>query len=274
MPTRSPTGSDDRTLDTGCLPCVLGTRAGWRHCDGSSQPAGSPPPRSVWCAMFRTSTSSSASGMSLTAADPNRTLATTPMLASRRTLPSGAPERSRNNASSSASKGWSRCAWSWASLSGPGWSWSAPSTSRLRKWNSRIATVAQRQPDQLVHETKPCRVVGAGLRDIVQVCHRPVHLEMELQQDVRLAREVVVQRRLGDAQWRRDLAHRGGGVPLADEQVECDLEDPLAGGRCSARQARQAGSTGGAAVASCARSPVAAAVVCLLVAVFLAITGS
>jgi len=48
-------------------------------------------------------------------------------------------------------------------------------------------------------------------------------------QDVLFGGEVIVDRGLGEAEWPGDLAQRGLVVALLDEQVQGDVEDPLAG---------------------------------------------
>ncbi len=57
-----------------------------------------------------------------------------------------------------------------------------------------------------------------------------VQAQMELEQDVLLALEVVVERGLGRAEPLGDVAQRGLVVALLGEQLECDVEDALARG--------------------------------------------
>ncbi len=57
-----------------------------------------------------------------------------------------------------------------------------------------------------------------------------VETQVELDQDVLLAGEVVVDRRLGEAQPLGYLAQRGLLVALLGEQLQGDVEDPLACG--------------------------------------------
>ena len=53
--------------------------------------------------------------------------------------------------------------------------------------------------------------------------------QVQRDQDVLLGGEVVVDRGLGEAERLGYLAQRGLVVALLDEQVEGDVEDPLAG---------------------------------------------
>ena len=55
-----------------------------------------------------------------------------------------------------------------------------------------------------------------------------VQAQVELEEDVLLALEVVVERRLRDAEPLGDLAQRGLVVALLVEELEGDVEDPLA----------------------------------------------
>ena len=52
---------------------------------------------------------------------------------------------------------------------------------------------------------------------------------MQRDQDVLFGGEVVVDHGLGEAERLGDLAQRGLVVALLDEQVQGDVEDPLAG---------------------------------------------
>ena len=55
-----------------------------------------------------------------------------------------------------------------------------------------------------------------------------VEAQVQLEEDVLLALEVVVERGLGDAESLGDLAQRGLVVALLVEQLERDVEDALA----------------------------------------------
>jgi daunorubicin resistance ABC transporter ATP-binding subunit len=56
-----------------------------------------------------------------------------------------------------------------------------------------------------------------------------VQAKVQRDQDVLFGGEVVIDRGLGEAERRGDLAQRGLVVALLDEQVQGDVEDPLAG---------------------------------------------
>jgi hypothetical protein len=55
-----------------------------------------------------------------------------------------------------------------------------------------------------------------------------VQPEVELEEDVLLARKVVVERRLGDLETLGDIPQRGLVVSLPREQLLGDSEDPFA----------------------------------------------
>ena len=57
-----------------------------------------------------------------------------------------------------------------------------------------------------------------------------VQAHVQRHEDVVLGREVVVERRLGDAQLLGDLAQAGAVEALLGEEVEGHIEDALAGG--------------------------------------------
>jgi hypothetical protein len=97
--------------------------------------------------------------------------------------------------------------------------------------------------DEAVDQPRPS---GRALRTVVkrfQFVQDPladrVQAEVQLEQDVRLALEVVVERGLGRAQALGDVAQRGLVVAVLGEQLECDVEDPLARGRSRTGRARR-----------------------------------
>src|SRR5579875_37006 len=86
--------------------------------------------------------------------------------------------------------------------------------------------------DEPIDDARPC--VGAGLlvlelvESLERLATEGVQTQMELQEDVFLALEVVVERGLRDAEPLGDVAQRGLVVALLGEQLEGDVEDPLA----------------------------------------------
>src|SRR5262249_50207233 len=86
--------------------------------------------------------------------------------------------------------------------------------------------------DELVEERGPRRDDLALVREAVELVENAapelVQAQVELEQDVFLALEVVIERRLRDAEALGDLAQRGPLVPLLVEQLERDVQDPLA----------------------------------------------
>ena len=88
--------------------------------------------------------------------------------------------------------------------------------------------VLEGEPDQQVDEPLPgVARIGLGLQQRQHAVGEAVHAPVEGQEDVLLAGEVVVERRLGEAQLRGDLTQRGLRVAFAHEEVESDVEDPL-----------------------------------------------
>ena len=94
--------------------------------------------------------------------------------------------------------------------------------------------------DELVEQRGPRGGQRVGIVERSELFERlppeRVQPQVELEEDVLLAREVVVERRLRDAEPVGDLAQRGLVVALVVEELERDVEDPLprvarAGGR-------------------------------------------
>jgi len=77
-----------------------------------------------------------------------------------------------------------------------------------------------------VDDLRPCRgrqgVVPEGVQLVEQVGAERVQAQVQLEEDVLLALEVVVERRLGDTQALGDLAQRGLVVALLVEELEGD----------------------------------------------------
>jgi hypothetical protein len=80
------------------------------------------------------------------------------------------------------------------------------------------------------------RSITAGRRALLTVVKRfqfvqdalaeRVQTEVQVEQDVRFALEVVIERRLGRAQTLGDVAQRGLVVAVLGGQLESDVEDP------------------------------------------------
>ena len=93
--------------------------------------------------------------------------------------------------------------------------------------------------DELIEQLRPgrCRLGSSPscVELIEQLAPELVQPQVQLEEDVLLALEVVVERRLGDAEPLGDLAQRRLVVALLVEELERDVEDPLA--RLAARPA-------------------------------------
>jgi hypothetical protein len=117
-----------------------------------------------------------------------------------------------------------------------------------------VALVQQEKPavsGHLVDEpVEECHPHAAARRGIFEpghgVAHQLVHRLMQGHEDLVLGAEVVVEGGLGHPHPRGDLAERGLLVPLLDEEIEGDIQDPLArsgltGRRFSSRYPRARG---------------------------------
>ncbi len=87
--------------------------------------------------------------------------------------------------------------------------------------------------DEPVEQTWPGSSARLAVRERIQraqqLLAQGVQAQVQLEQDVRLALEVVVERRLGEPEALGDVADRRLVVALLGEQLERDVEDPFAG---------------------------------------------
>ena len=89
--------------------------------------------------------------------------------------------------------------------------------------------LGQHLVDESLEERRPLVEGGLVAHRLERVASEVVEAHVQRHQDVGLAGEVVVDRRLGEPEPLGDLAQRRLVVPLGGEQFEGDVEDPFPG---------------------------------------------